>query len=840
MSQGPLEALSHTLGLSAASPPPALLALVALALPIVRALGDDAHAVSVAREWLGLLGASPGRLPRALDATSWPEELAWLDALYVDGAQVEALPPPLLLAALIQLIPPGHTERGVAWARIDEVFATLDVPRDDLDELHGWLMGAVDEAAAARVRSQLDIWASSSATSAAVVALMRPVEREIASADVDFFEVRQRVEGLLEQMEPTLDALHITTTLRDEIREYLQNDRFRLAVMGEFKRGKSTLINALLEQPDMMPAATLPCTSALTEIRFGPTRTFAVSEQRGLPGTFEPSTQETFKKGVAQAAKLHHAAKKGAAAAAAEIPHWRVTLPAAFLSEASISLIDSPGLGEDYARDELTKAEAKRADAAILVFNGDQIASLEELSLIEDMDSKAADMFVVVNKADRVPEADWPRLRAHVMERVRRITDAFDEDRLVFLSAKLAEDAMRAGVEDVWVERLRAFRQKVAAHLLDRIGGIKLRVLRGKVTRFAEASRTEIDAELRARRDLLQKIEGLESARERLEKEYISAQQGIELGEATLRQSTRARQVMAKAFEEALPRFFEGLEARKEQWGSEHDPIISPKKYVRDVARQAQRDLTEEVRAWVAAEGADLLGGEIDARYAEAASKLANLLEYLQGATGIERDDYFAQIREHTFEQAFGTEQFVAMSEDVVGRSAVTGAISLVVGYIVADIILYYVLGIVSGFFNPFLLAAAVIASIPVALLGKGMIKGWIHDKILQKLREEMDTQKVRGAMTDALDQAVEQVFARVARGFRDSASRLLVETRFQRERTQRELEAFLAEVGNSPRAREEELERVERLGITARAHLGELEAFLASFDARTATAEPS
>ena len=46
------------------------------------------------------------------------------------------------------------------------------------------------------------------------------------------------------------------------------DDRFNLVVLGEFKRGKSTLINALLGR-DVLPIGVVPLTSVVTAIAAG-------------------------------------------------------------------------------------------------------------------------------------------------------------------------------------------------------------------------------------------------------------------------------------------------------------------------------------------------------------------------------------------------------------------------------------------------------------------------------------------------------------------------------------------------------------------------------------------
>lgn len=56
-----------------------------------------------------------------------------------------------------------------------------------------------------------------------------------------------------------------------ELGQRLWEGCFRLAVLGQFKRGKSTLLNALLHEP-LLPTGILPLTAIPTTIRYGPER----------------------------------------------------------------------------------------------------------------------------------------------------------------------------------------------------------------------------------------------------------------------------------------------------------------------------------------------------------------------------------------------------------------------------------------------------------------------------------------------------------------------------------------------------------------------------------------
>lgn len=53
----------------------------------------------------------------------------------------------------------------------------------------------------------------------------------------------------------------------DALRRKFDEHAFHLVVVGEFKRGKSTLINALLDT-DLLPTGVVPLTSVVTQLRY--------------------------------------------------------------------------------------------------------------------------------------------------------------------------------------------------------------------------------------------------------------------------------------------------------------------------------------------------------------------------------------------------------------------------------------------------------------------------------------------------------------------------------------------------------------------------------------------
>ena len=66
-----------------------------------------------------------------------------------------------------------------------------------------------------------------------------------------------------------------------QLLERLASGRFQLAVAGQFSRGKTTLLNALLGAA-YLPMGALPMTSVVTTVRYG-SRPRATVRRRGSP-----------------------------------------------------------------------------------------------------------------------------------------------------------------------------------------------------------------------------------------------------------------------------------------------------------------------------------------------------------------------------------------------------------------------------------------------------------------------------------------------------------------------------------------------------------------------------
>ncbi|MHB8325176.1 MAG: dynamin family protein [Candidatus Dormibacteria bacterium] len=169
--------------------------------------------------------------------------------------------------------------------------------------------------------------------------------------------------------------------------ERLSQGRLTLAVLGEFKRGKSTLINSLLEAP-VLPVGVVPMTSVPLRVEY--------SEEAAAEVQFETGSQlsigldELFAYGT-ETGNPHN--RKGVAGLS--IRH-----PAAILRQGVI-LVDTPGIGSVHAHNtQVAYDHLRHADAAIFVLSIDSPASLAEVEFLKAAREQVGRIFFVLNKAD--------------------------------------------------------------------------------------------------------------------------------------------------------------------------------------------------------------------------------------------------------------------------------------------------------------------------------------------------------------------------------------------------------------------------------------------------------
>jgi GTPase Era involved in 16S rRNA processing len=164
--------------------------------------------------------------------------------------------------------------------------------------------------------------------------------------------------------------------------------RFFVACIGQFKRGKSTLLDALVGEP-ILPTGVVPVTTVPTVLRYG--------EQRAARVLISDKWRVVKPEELAQyvSEELNPENRK-------RVEGVEVFLPSPLLAS-GMCLVDTPGIGSVFAGNtETTKDFIPQIDAAILVVGADPPISGEELALIEAVAANVDEILVTLNKIDRV------------------------------------------------------------------------------------------------------------------------------------------------------------------------------------------------------------------------------------------------------------------------------------------------------------------------------------------------------------------------------------------------------------------------------------------------------
>ena len=182
----------------------------------------------------------------------------------------------------------------------------------------------------------------------------------------------------------------------------LRQGLFRLLVLGDMKRGKSTFLNALLGE-NLLPSDVNPCTALLTVLRYGAEKKVTVYFNDDTPP--EQIDFKEFKHRYtidpAEAKRLEQNQKL----AFPNVDYAVVEYPLSLL-EKGIEIIDSPGLNDTEARNKLSLSYINNCHAILFVLSATQPCTLAERRYLENyMKDRGLTVFFLINAWDRVKES---------------------------------------------------------------------------------------------------------------------------------------------------------------------------------------------------------------------------------------------------------------------------------------------------------------------------------------------------------------------------------------------------------------------------------------------------
>lgn len=303
-------------------------------------------------------------------------------------------------------------------------------------------------------------------------------------------QLHQVCETLQTEIAECGDRLPIPNDIATELQavtERLNSQRFRVAVVGEFSQGKSTLLNALLGE-EIQPTRVIPCSGSITVLRHGKQKQVICHYRSGQSATI-PLEEYQAKAAIPEAIALGDRAT----ALTSDVLELIYEHPGLELCRQGVELLDSPGLNEHPERTRITHQLLQNVDAVIFLANASRPMTQGERELLESLraqlnqgatDRPADNLFVLVNFMDLVR-------RERDRQQVQQLVENFllgeapilaSPRQLHFISAQAALEAIIDGDEHSdYLQTFRDFTQELQSFLTQTRGESILRQIKTRL-----------------------------------------------------------------------------------------------------------------------------------------------------------------------------------------------------------------------------------------------------------------------------------------------------------------------------------------------------------------------
>jgi len=364
------------------------------------------------------------------------------------------------------------------------------------------------------------------------------------------------------------------------LRQKLAANQFNLVVMGQFKRGKSTLINALLGS-ELLPTAVVPLTSVVTIVRFG-------ELPRSLVYFHDGRRQE-----IALQAIADYTTERNNPNNQKQVERVEIEYPADFLRD-GVRLIDTPGVGSVFGHNTDAAYEfLPQADAVLFLVTADPPISETELQFLADVREHAGKIFFVKNKIDHLSPEDLTESLAFTRAVLAKDLQVEPAAVKIFpLSAKWAlAGRLHNDAEQLAKSRLREIERTLGDFLMHEKGALLLQNTARRAHRLLKEAAGLLELEGKAlatpQAGLAQKIAAFEQHQNEIQQQQAALEDLLKGGVRRILENYDDEVVRLK--KERLPELAARLRARFEQ-----QTESSPKK----LSAAMEQALREELDAF--------------------------------------------------------------------------------------------------------------------------------------------------------------------------------------------------------------------------------------------------
>jgi GTPase Era involved in 16S rRNA processing len=197
-------------------------------------------------------------------------------------------------------------------------------------------------------------------------------------------------EPLLSRLQEICDQFHIVSLNRQiEACENLlqQNQLIDVAILGQFKSGKSSFLNSLIGKP-ILPVGVIPVTTAITRVQYGKRERAIVRHFDGQETEMDIGAIEEF---TSEAKNPTN--QKNVEVVDLELPSLE--------KYAGLRLVDTPGLGSIFKYHiETSENWLPEVGTALLAISSDRPLAENDLQLIRDLRKHTPKIVPLLTKAD--------------------------------------------------------------------------------------------------------------------------------------------------------------------------------------------------------------------------------------------------------------------------------------------------------------------------------------------------------------------------------------------------------------------------------------------------------
>lgn len=211
-----------------------------------------------------------------------------------------------------------------------------------------------------------------------------------------------------------------------------------IAVIGQFKRGKTTMVNSILGQK-ILPTGIVPITSAVTRIEYSEGEAGDTARVFFLNGLSEEVPVEDLHEYISE--QENHDNERGVA-------EVELLTEADFLKDGLV-LVDTPGVGSVHENNSKSAYDfARESDGVIFMLSVDSPINQIEVEFLKSVRKYAGKFYFTVNKIDTVDEEDLAEYMEYCTALISDIMGLDDEDakaiKLIPISAK-----KKIGIEEL-------------------------------------------------------------------------------------------------------------------------------------------------------------------------------------------------------------------------------------------------------------------------------------------------------------------------------------------------------------------------------------------------------